>query len=165
MWLLGEDQRKNIIKTQVYNWHVSIYWQTTCSNIIRDVHLWGQKRNTTIAKATTQQPQLQMFVFHVHQPTYFAWFLWSSVQHIGTCKCPKFMCKSKCTLILVLLRDWTTSSKVYSNQKKNCTKVGGVGNGSHIVIIYTNFCVIEHGMFLLFEISEFYHVCGFNFIF
>lgn len=49
--------------------------------------------------------------------------------------------------------------------KKKCTKVGGVGNGSHIVIIYTNFCVIEHGMFLLFEISEFYHVCGFNFIF
>ena len=44
-----------------------IFRQTTCPKIIRDVHLWGQKHQTT-TKATTQQPQLWMYVFHVCQP-------------------------------------------------------------------------------------------------
>jgi hypothetical protein len=37
--------------------------------------MWGQEHQTVTTKATTQQPQLQMFVFHVCQPPYLCSFV------------------------------------------------------------------------------------------
>lgn len=65
------------------NDHLSTFGQTVCPKIIRDVHLWGQKLQSTSTKATTQQPNFLMFVFHVCHPSY----LYSSVMYCTTyCK-------------------------------------------------------------------------------
>ena len=79
--------------------------RSTCPKIIGDVHLWGQKcqtTTTTTTKMTTQQPLLWMFVvFHVHQPPYLHSFaIW--VCHLGGWNCPKFMHQSKLAEILIL---------------------------------------------------------------
>jgi len=36
------------------NRHLNIFGQSNCPEIIRDVHSWGQKHQTTTTKATTQ---------------------------------------------------------------------------------------------------------------
>ena len=54
---------------------LSTFGQIACPKILRVVHLCGQKHQTTTSKATTQQPQLCMFVFHVRQPPYLCTFV------------------------------------------------------------------------------------------
>ena len=44
-----------------------MFGRTTFSSILSDVHLWDQKHQTTKTKITTQQPQLQMLIFHDRQ--------------------------------------------------------------------------------------------------
>ena len=85
-----------IMKKVARNWHLSTLGQvTTCSKIICDVQLWRQEHQVTIAKTTSsQQPQLQMFVFHVPNH-HICVVLRCSVRHIGGWKYPKFMHKSK----------------------------------------------------------------------
>ena len=61
-------------KQNARNLHLSVYRQFACPKIIRNVHMWGQKHQTTIGKTTTQQLQLQMFVFHVCQQPYLSSF-------------------------------------------------------------------------------------------
>ena len=68
------DIMKNT-KVLSFNCHLSIFDQTACSEVIRDVQLWGQKHPTTKTKATTKQPQLQTFVFHVYQPPHLCSFV------------------------------------------------------------------------------------------
>ena len=67
-----------VFKSNVYetkkirlNFKVILDKPTTCSKVIRDVYLWEQKHKTTSTKTTIQQPQLRVFVFHIHQPPYF----------------------------------------------------------------------------------------------
>ena len=44
------------------------------------MHLWGQKHQMVATKATTQELQLQMVVFHARYPSIFAWF--SNLVHV-----------------------------------------------------------------------------------
>ena len=48
-----------------------MFGQTTCLKITWDVHLRGQKHRMTTKKPAMQQPQLQIYVFYVCQPSYF----------------------------------------------------------------------------------------------
>ena len=68
-------------------WHLSIFGQTTCPYIIRDVHLWGQKQQHNNHNF---KHLYSMFVNH-----HICVVLWSSVLHIGSWNHPKSMHKPK----------------------------------------------------------------------
>jgi hypothetical protein len=59
--------------------YLSICEQNSCLQILRDVHFVGTKtsmidneiNNTCSQQSHVQQSQVQMFVFHVHQSSYF----------------------------------------------------------------------------------------------
>ena len=73
IWKL--DIMKNS-KVLSFNWHLSIFDETTCPEVIRDVRAAVRtKHPTTKTKATTKQPQLRMFVIHVYQPPHLCSFV------------------------------------------------------------------------------------------
>ena len=73
------------------NSNLSILGQTTCPKILGDVHLWGPKHQMTIIHTKSQQPQLQMLVFHSLANHHICVVLRSSISRIGGWNCPKLM--------------------------------------------------------------------------
>ena len=87
-----------IWRLQTCNWHLGLFGQTTfvqnktgCAL----VKIKTSNDDTKCNNTTTQQPNLQMVVFHVCQPSYLCVSLRFGIRYIGGWKCPKFMHKSK----------------------------------------------------------------------
>ena len=83
------------------NWHWSMFGQTACPKSKRDVHLWGQKLQTTTTKHQHNNNNFEclysMFTNH-----HICVAMLTSVCHIGGLNCSIFMHISKYTKSLVL---------------------------------------------------------------